>query len=59
MRYCPKEKKWKDNITIGIDTLGHAKFYEELFAATMKLTNTEFTFSGLRRMWQKKEYGRI
>jgi hypothetical protein len=38
--------------------MGHAKVYEELFE-TMGLTHTELTFSGLRRMWQKKEFGRI
>jgi hypothetical protein len=46
------------NIAIGIDTLRHAKFYENLFDA-MKFQHTELTCSGLRRMWRKKEYGCI
>ncbi len=46
------------NLAIAIDTDGHAKYYEELFEA-MGFTTTELTFSGLRRMWRKKEYGRI
>jgi hypothetical protein len=66
MRYCPKEKTYcrsmaltsRINIAIGIDTLGHSKFYENLFDV-MKFQHTELTCSGLRRMWRKKEYGRI
>ncbi len=66
MRYCPKDKTYsrsmvltsRINLAIGMDTLGHAKVYEELFE-TMGLTHTELTFSGLRRMWRKKEFGRI
>jgi hypothetical protein len=66
MRYCPKEKTYsrtmtltsRINLAISIDTLGHAKYYEDLFAA-MEFNNTQLTFSGLRRMWRKKEYGRI
>jgi hypothetical protein len=66
MRYCPKEKTYsrtmtltsRINIAISIDTLEHAKFYEELFMA-MKFNNSQLTFSGLRRIWRKKEYGRI
>jgi hypothetical protein len=46
------------NIAIGIDTLGHSKFYENLFHA-MKFQHTELTCSGLQRMLRKKEYGRI
>jgi hypothetical protein len=46
------------NLAIGIDTLGHAKVCEELFE-TMGFTHTELTFSGLRRMWRRKEFGRI
>jgi hypothetical protein len=65
MRYCPKDKTYcktmvltsRINIAIGIDTLGHEGFYEELFAA-MEFTPSEMTFSGLRRMSRKKEYGR-
>jgi hypothetical protein len=56
MRYCPKETTYSramaltsriNILAIGIDTLGQAKFYEELFAA-MKFNNTQFTSSGLR-----------
>jgi hypothetical protein len=40
MRYSPKEKTycrtmsltWRINLGISIDTLGHAQFFEELFA---------------------------
>jgi hypothetical protein len=64
MRYCPKEKTYcrsmaytsRINLAIAIDTDGPAKFCKELFEA-MGFTTT--TFSGLRRMWRKKEYGRI
>jgi hypothetical protein len=66
MRYAPKEKTFcrsmaltsRISTSIGIDTLGHAKFFEDLFFE-MKFHTTELTFSGLRRMWRKKEYGRI
>jgi hypothetical protein len=66
MRYCPKEKTycrtmsltWRINLAISIDSLGHATLYEELFEK-MDFTPTELTFSGLRRMWRKKEYGRM
>ncbi len=66
MRYCPKEKTFcrsmaltsRINLAIAIDTDGHAKYYEELFEA-MGFTTAELTFSGLRRMWRKKEHGRI
>jgi hypothetical protein len=52
MSYCPKEKTYSRtmaltsmiNIMIGIDTLGYAKFYDELFAA-MQFSNTQLTFS--------------
>jgi hypothetical protein len=44
------------NIAIGIDPLGHAGFYEELFES-MNFTSSEMTFSGLRRMGKKKEFG--
>jgi hypothetical protein len=57
MRDCPKEKTYcrsmalisRINIAIGINTLGHA----------MKFQHTKLTWSGLRLMWRKKEYGRI
>jgi hypothetical protein len=69
MQYCPKERTYcrsmaltsRINIAIRINTLGHSKFYENLFD-TMKFQHTEtekVTCSGLRRMWRKKEYGRI
>jgi hypothetical protein len=64
MRYCPKDKTYcktmvltsRINIAIGIDPLGHAGFYEELFES-MNFTSSEMTFSGLRRMGKKKEFG--
>ena len=64
MRYAPKEKTycwamaltWRINISVGIDCVGHAEYFERLFRA-MKLRYTQRTFSGLRRMWRKKEYG--
>ena len=46
------------NLSVGINTLGHRMFFEELFSA-MGFTKTQLTFSGLRWMWKKKEYGRI
>jgi hypothetical protein len=66
MRYAPKDKTYsrtmaltsRINISIGIDCIGHAEYYERLFRA-MKFTATQLTFSGLRRMWRKKEYGRM
>lgn len=66
MRYCPKDKTYcrtmsltsRINMSICIDSIGHAKLYEELFGK-MLFTPTELTFSGLRRMWRKKEFGRI
>jgi hypothetical protein len=66
MRYAPKEKMYARtmaltswiNIAIGIDCVGHTKFYEQLFRA-MGFQKTALTFSGLQRMWRKKEYGRI
>jgi hypothetical protein len=66
MRYCPKEKTFARTnsltsriaLSVGIDTLGHAKYYEDLFFE-MQFTTTELTFSGLRRMFRKKEYGRM
>jgi hypothetical protein len=66
MRYCPKDKTYSKSmaltsrlcLAIAIDTVGHSEYYVRLFAA-MKLQATELTFSGLRRMWRKKEYGRM
>jgi hypothetical protein len=46
------------SLAIAIDSLGHATYYERLFLA-MGFRATELTFSGLRRMWRKKEYGRF
>jgi hypothetical protein len=65
MRYCPKDKTLcrtmvltsRIHLAIGINTLGHQSFFEEVFS-TMGFTKTHVTFSGLRRMWKKKEYGR-
>jgi hypothetical protein len=66
MRYAPKEKTYcatmaltsRINMAISIDSLGHSKYYERLFQA-MQFAPTELTFSGLRRIWRKKEYGRV
>jgi hypothetical protein len=66
MRYVPKERTFcrtmaltsRISTSVAIDTLGHAQYYEDLFLS-MKFQPTELTFSGLRRMWRKKEYGRI
>jgi hypothetical protein len=66
MRYAPKEKTYcrtmaltsRINIAIGVDSVGHALFYQRLFKR-MGFKCTEFTFSGLRRMFRKKEYGRM
>jgi hypothetical protein len=65
MRYCPEDKTLcrtmvltsRIHLVIGIDTLGHQSFFEEVFSS-MGFTRTHVTFSGLRRMWKKKEYGR-
>jgi hypothetical protein len=46
------------NLTVSIDSLGDATCYERLFLA-LRLRPTQLTFSGPRRMWRKKEYGRI
>ncbi len=66
MRYVPKDKTYSRtmaltsrlNLAVAIDSLGHAAYFHRLFAA-MKIQPTELTFSGLRRMWRKKEYGRL
>jgi hypothetical protein len=46
------------SLAIGIDTLGHAKYYEEVFME-MEFMTMELTFSGLQQMYRKKEYGRM
>jgi hypothetical protein len=65
MRYCPKDKTLcrtmvltsRIHLAIGIDTLGHQSFFEEVFSS-LGFTWTHVTSTGLRRMWKKKEYGR-
>jgi hypothetical protein len=46
------------NLAILIDSLGHAEYFERLFGA-MKFCATDLTFSDLKRMWRKKEYGQM
>ncbi len=66
MRFAPKDKTYarmmsltsRINLAIGIDCVGHGKYCEILFL-NMRFHPTELTFSGLRWMWCKKEYGRI
>jgi hypothetical protein len=66
MRYAPKDRTYartmalrsRINLSVGIDCIGHAKYYERLFGR-MRFRHTSLTFSGLRRMWRKKEYGRM
>lgn len=66
MRYVPKDKTLcmtmaltsRLCIAVSVDTLGHSVFYVQLFSA-MGFATTELTFSGLRRMCRRKEYGRI
>jgi hypothetical protein len=66
MRYAPKDKTYartmsltsRINLSIGIDCVGHAEYYQRLFSS-MLFRHTALTFSGLRRMWRKKEYGRM
>jgi hypothetical protein len=67
MRYVPKDKTYDGrtmalishlNLAVSVNILGHATCYERLFAHT-QFRHTELTFSGLRRMWLKKEYGRM
>jgi hypothetical protein len=38
--------------------VGHAEYYVRLFKA-MKFKHMALTFSGLKWMWRKKEYGRM
>ncbi len=65
MRYCPKDKTLcrtmvltsRIHLAIGIDTLGHESIFKEVFRS-MGFTSTHVTFTGLRQMWKKKEYGR-
>jgi hypothetical protein len=46
------------NLAVSIDSLGLAAYYKRLFSM-MKFQPAQLTLSGLRRMWRKKEYGRI
>jgi hypothetical protein len=46
------------HLAIGINMLGHQSFFEEV-SCSMGFTRTDITFSGLRRMSKKKEYGRM
>jgi hypothetical protein len=46
------------NLAIEINCMGHGEYYGRLFS-NMRFHPTELTFSGLRWMWRKKEYGRI
>jgi hypothetical protein len=64
MSYVPKDQtygwamaltSWL-NMSVLIDSLGHARYYERLFT-NMKFKHTELTFSGLKRMWRNREYG--
>jgi hypothetical protein len=52
--YLPPESM----LRFGIDTLGRVSFFEEIFCS-IGFTATGVTFSGLRHMRKKKEYGRI
>jgi hypothetical protein len=60
-RYAPKDKTYtlrmsltsQINLSIGIDCMGNAKYYERLCNA-MKSRHSALTFSGLHRMWRKK-----
>jgi hypothetical protein len=66
MRYCPKDKMYcrtmvltfRIHLAIGIDTLGHASFFEEIFSS-MGFTATHMTFLALTRLWKNKEYGKM
>jgi hypothetical protein len=66
MRCVPKDKTYGRtmaltsplNLVLSINSLGHGTYYERPFLH-MQFKHTELTFSGLRRMWQKKEYGRM
>ena len=54
MRYAPKDKMYcrtmgltsRINIAIGVDSVGHAEYYQRLFQV-MGIRHTELTFSGL------------
>jgi hypothetical protein len=69
MRYIPKDKTYSQtmtltsrlNLAILIDSLGHAEYFKQLFGlfGAMIFRATELTFSGLRKMWRKKEYGQM
>jgi hypothetical protein len=64
MRYCRKDKTFcktmvltsRFHLAIGIGTLGHESFFEEVFQA-MGFTRRDITMLGLRRMFKRKEYG--
>jgi hypothetical protein len=66
MRYFPKDNTVcrtlvltsRINLALGIDTLGHQSFFEEVYCL-MGFTRIDVTFSGLRRMWKKEEYGQM
>jgi hypothetical protein len=66
MRYIPKDKTYSrtmaltshQNLTVSINSLGHATYYERLFHA-MKFRQTQLPVSGQGRKWRKKEYGQI
>jgi hypothetical protein len=66
MRYAPKDKTYcrtmtltsRVNIATNVDCIGHAEYYQRVFTR-MGFRLTQLTFSGLRRLWRKKEYGRI
>jgi hypothetical protein len=67
MRYAPKDRMYartmsltsRINLSVGIDCIGHAKYYERLFGRMRFRHTSTLTSSGLRRMWRKKEYGRM
>jgi hypothetical protein len=64
MIYCRKEKTFcktmvltsRIHLAIGIDTLGHESFFEEVFQA-MGFTTMDITMLGLKRMHKRREYG--
>ncbi len=66
MRYALKEKTYSGtmaftlriNIAIDVDCVGQAEFYERL-SRRMNFWLSLLTFSGLCRMWRKKEYSRM
>ena len=54
MRYAPKDRTYcrtmgltsRINLAIGVDSVGHAQYYQRLFQA-MGMRHTELSFSGL------------